>query len=100
MTRILFISHYSFLYGSNRSLESLITYFKRKGEHVEVLLPSKGLFYSYLLKNHINVHAFLFFYEAFYIKFKMKYFSLPLLWIYNLFAFPVLLYKISRLKGE
>lgn len=98
--KVLFTSHYSFLYGSNRSLESLIKYFKKENIQVEVLLPSKGLFYKELEKEQIKVHSFLFFYGALYIKKQIKYLSLPLLWIYNLLAFPFLLYKISKINPD
>lgn len=59
--KILFISHYSFLYGSNRSLDSLVDAFIEKGEDVSVLLPSKGKFYYHLKEKGVNVNAFRFF---------------------------------------
>lgn len=98
--KILFMSHYSFLYGSNRSLESLIMYFRKQNIQVEVLLPSKGVFYKQLQENQIKVYAFRFFYEVLYVKWKLKYLSLPILWLYDLLAFPFLLYKISRINPD
>ena len=68
-----------FLYGSNRSLDSLIDYFKDNGDNVEVLLPSKGAFYKHLKGKGIRVRAIRFFYEVLYVKWNKKYLSLPLL---------------------
>ena len=98
--KILFVSHYSFLYGSNRSLDSLIDYFISQGEDVEVLLPSKGKFYFHLKDKGVKVHALLFFYEVMYVKWNKKYLSLPLLWIYNLLMFPLLLWKAKQINPE
>lgn len=98
--KILFISHYSFLYGSNRSLDSLVDAFIEKGEDVSVLLPSKGKFYYHLKEKGVNVYAFRFFYEVLYVKFNRKYLSLPLLWIFNLLMMPFLIFKIKRLAPD
>ena len=100
MKKILFISHYSGLLGSNLSLESIVLYFKEKGMDVSVLLPSKGAFYSRLKGKNINVIRSNFFYYAFYIKYNIKYFSLPLLWLYNLIALPFLILKIWNAKPD
>ena len=94
--KILFVSHYSFLYGSNRSLDSLIDYFRGKGEDVEVLLPSKGKFFEHLKSKGIKVHSLRFFYEVMYVKWNKKYLSLPILWIYNAMVFPLLLWKVKK----
>lgn len=96
--KILFLSHYSFLYGSNRSLDSLIDFFIEKGHNVEVLLPTKGEFYHHLEKKNVKVHAFMFLYEVLYYKWNKKYLSLPLLWIYDLLSFPLLIFVISRIS--
>ncbi len=98
--KILFLSHYSFLYGSNRSLFSLVKYFQKRGEDVTVLLPSKGKFYEYLQEHGYNVHSFMFIYESLYIKNNIKYLSLPLLWLYNLLIFPFLIYKIHKINPD
>lgn len=98
--KILFVSHYSFLYGSNRSLDSLIDYFIDQGENVEVLLPSKGKFYVHLKGKGVKVHALRFFYEVMYVKWNKKYLSLPLLWIYNLLMFPFLLWKVKKINPD
>ena len=89
--KILFSSHYSFLYGSNRSMDSLIDYFTQRGCDVEVLLPSKQAFVEHLENKGIKTYIFKFFYEAMYVKWNKKYLSLPILWIYNLLSFPFLL---------
>lgn len=98
--KILFITHYSFLLGSNRSLDSLITFFRQEGIDVSVLLPSKGLFYKHLIKKNIVVHSFKFFYEVMYIKKNWKYLTLPFLWIYNIAVFPLLLLKIWKISPD
>ena len=98
--KILFLSHYCGLLGSNRSLDSLITYFISKGEDVSILLPSKGDFYQHLQKIGRDVHSFMFIYETLYIKKNKKYLSLPLLWVYNLIALPFLLYKIKIINPD
>lgn len=98
--KILFLSHYSSLYGANRSLESLIMHFQKQGIDIEVLLPSKGEFYKLLLKSRIKVHSFMFLYEIMYVKLNVKYLSLPLLWLYDLLVFPFLLYKIHQINPD
>lgn len=98
--KILFVSHYSFLYGSNRSLDSLINYFRGKGEDVEVLLPSKGKFFEHLKSKGIKVHSLRFFYEVMYVKWNKKYLSLPILWIYNAMVFPLLLWKVKKIAPD
>lgn len=98
--KILFLSHYSFLYGSNKSLTSLINYYSQKGEQVEVMLPSKGEFYKYLLSQNVQVHNFMFLYEILYYKLNKKYLSLPLLWIYDLIVFPFLCLKIFTINPD
>ena len=98
--KILFVSHYSFLYGSNRSLDSLIDYFHGKGDDVEVLLPTKGKFYEHLRNKDIMVHTLRFFYEVMYVKWNKKYLSLPILWIYNLMMFPLLLWKVKKIAPD
>ena len=98
--KILFVSHYSFLYGSNRSLDSLIDYFKYQGIDVEVLLPSRGKFFEHLRNKEVKVHVLRFFYEVMYIKWNKKYLSLPILWIYNLMMFPLLLWKVKKIAPD
>lgn len=98
--KVLFVSHYSFLYGSNRSLDSLIDYFKDQGIEVEVLLPSKGKFFKHLKNKGIKVHTFRFFYEVMYVKWNKKYLSLPILWVYNLITFPILLWKVRKIAPD
>lgn len=98
--KILFVSHYSFLYGSNRSLDSLIDYFDRQQIDIEVLLPSRGIFFEHLKNKGIKVHFFRFFYEVMYVKWNKKYLSLPILWIYNLMVFPLLLWKVKKIAPD
>ena len=98
--KILFLSHYCGLLGSNRSLDSLITYFVNRGEKVSVLLPSQGEFYQHLRSLGRDVHSFLFVYETLYVKKNKKYLSLPILWLYNLLALPFLLFKIRKIDPD
>ena len=98
--KILFVSHYSFLYGSNRSLDSLIEYFRKKGDDVEVLLPSKGKFYTHLIEKGVPVHVIRFFYEVLYVKWNKKYLSLPILWLYNLLMAPLVMWKIKQISPD
>lgn len=98
--KILFISHYSALYGANRSLESLISYFKQQQIEVEVLLPSKGEMYKRLQHNGVKTHAFMFLYEVLYVKLNIKYLTLPFLWLYDLFMFPFLLSIIKHINPD
>ena len=92
--KILFISHYCGFLGSNRSLASIIMYFRDKGIDVEVLLPTRRDFYQYLKNEGIKTYSFFFIFESLYVKKNKKYLSLPILWIYDLLAFPFLLLKI------
>lgn len=98
--KILFLSHYCGLLGSNRSLDSLITYFVNRGENISVLLPSRGDFYQHLKSLGRDVHSFLFVYETLYVKKNKKYLSLPILWLYNLLVFPFLLFKIQKMDPD
>lgn len=98
--KILFISHYSFLYGSNRSLCSLVDFFQKKGECVSVILPSKGEFYKYLVNQGVKVYTFPFLYEVLYYKWNKKYLTLPLLWLYDSVMFPILVYKIAKINPD
>lgn len=98
--KILFVSHFSFLYGANRSLESLVMYFNSKGINVEVLLPTRGKFYDRLEERGIKVYTFRFFYEVMYVKMNPKYLSLPILWLYNLIAFPFLVCKVRKINPD
>lgn len=98
--KILFLSHYSGLLGSNRSLDSLITFFVNRGEDVCVMLPSKGDFYQHLKSLRRKVHYFKFVYETLYVKKNKKYLALPILWVYNLLVLPFLLYKIKKINPD
>lgn len=98
--KILFISHYCGFLGSNRSLASIIMYFRDKGIDVEVLLPTRRDFYQYLKKEGIKTYSFLFIFESLYVKKNKKYLSLPILWIYDLLAFPFLLLKIWMINPD
>lgn len=98
--KVLFLSHYSGLLGSNRSLASIVCYFKRQGVDVSVLLPKRGPFFDYLQSMNIPVLKFCFFYETLYYKWNRKYLLLPMLWLYNFIAFPFLLIKIKKLNPD
>lgn len=75
-------------------------HFREKGINVEVLLPTRGAFYQYLKKEFVKVHCFLFIYESLYVKKNKKYLSLPVIWLYNIFVFPFLIYKIRGINPD
>lgn len=81
-------------------MDSLISFFKSKGDDVEVLLPSKGRFYSYLIEKGVKVSAIRFFYEVLYYKWNKKYLSLPILWLYNLIMAPFVIWTIKKINPD
>lgn len=96
--KVLFISHYSDLYGSNMSMYSIVKYFKSKGVPVSVLFPQDGMLARMMQEDGISIHFFKIVHEACYVKFNKKYLVLPILWMYNLLAFPILLLKVKKIN--
>ena len=94
--RILFISNYSQLYGANRSLLSVIEYFKQNGDEVCLLLPSKGNLISLLEERDIPKIVIPFFSQIFYYKKNVKYIILPLLILCTLLVLPYIIYVIKK----
>lgn len=98
--KILFISHYSDLYGSNMSMYSIVKYFKSKGVSVSVLFPQDGILARMMQDDGISTHFFRIVHEACYVKFNKKYLLLPILWTYNIFVFPILLLKVKKINPD
>lgn len=98
--KVLFITHYSTLYGSNMSLYSLVRYFRDKGKEVSVLFPSKGILYDRMKEDGIEVLSIRFFYNVLYIRKSLKFISIPLLWLYDLLVFPYLVYRVSKINPD
>lgn len=82
------------------SLYSVVRYFKKKGLEVTALFPTEGILCQKMRDNGIEVKIFRFVYEVCYVKRNLKYLSLPLLWFYDFFAFPLLLWKIHRIDPD
>lgn len=98
--RILFIAHNTHLLGATKSMQSVLRYFKQMNVDVHVLMPHKGELYKEMQLDGIKAHTFLFFFTVLYVKWNLKYLSLPLLWVYNFVAFPFLLYKIRKINPD
>lgn len=99
--RILFVSAYSELYGANRSLMTLATYFsKRPGVKVAVIMPKRGDLTAELAKKGIESVVTPYFAQLFYWKWQLKYLSLPLLFLYSLFMFPAFVRKVRRFNPD
>ena len=95
--KIQFITHYSDMYGANRSFLTLINHFANLEDfEISVLLPSRGSMTVELEKRSIKYQIFPFFGLFLYLRFKTKYLAVPFLWIYNFFIFPFLFFKIKR----
>lgn len=95
--RILFITNYPILYGANRSLLSLLEYFRKQGEDVCLLLPKEGDLSHKLLEENIKYIRFPYLSSLFIYK---KDWTLPqqliifLLKVMTLLLFPFLLIRI------
>lgn len=98
--RILFISKYSQLYGANRSLLTLVEYFKSQGEEVCVMLPKEGDMGNILNTKNITHFKFPYFSQILYYKKSLKFLSLPLLILYDFIIFPILLFKIKKYNPD
>jgi len=89
--KILFIANYGDLYGANRSLLSVIKYFKENGSQVLVFVPSKGGMSTALAHLEVETCVIPFFSSFLYVKYKLKYLLWPLLLIFNSFSFIYIL---------
>ena len=98
--KVLFITHYSTTYGSNMSMYSLVRYFKDKGKSVSVLFPSKGILYQRMKEDNLDVHVIRFFYNILYYRISARFLSIPLLWLYDIMLFPVVLYKVNKIMPD
>ena len=98
--RILFVSNYSQLYGANRSLLSVVEYFKQNGDEVCLLLPSKGNLTTLLEDKGISKIVIPYFSQIFYYKKNVKYIILPVLILYTLLVFPYILYVVKKYNPD
>lgn len=94
------MAHNTHLLGANKSMQSVLSYFIRHGEEVHLLTPNKKGIYIEAIKDGVSVHSFLFFYVTLYVKWNLKYLSIPILWLYNLLVSPLLLYKIWKINPD
>nr|WP_321453621.1 glycosyltransferase [uncultured Carboxylicivirga sp.] len=98
--RIQFISNYGQLYGANRSLLTLVNYFKHRGYEVKVLLPKKGGMSQELDKLNIDFDIIPYFSAFLYVKLRLKYLVLPMFWIMNVFSFPIIYRNIKEFNPD
>ena len=98
--RILFFSSYGDLYGANRSLLSIAIHLKGSGHQVFVFLPRKGEMAVSLQKAGIEVIYFPFYSGFLYYKFLLKHTLVPLLFLWDLLVFPVILLKSHKVKPD
>lgn len=98
--KLLFISKYSQLYGANRSLLTLVEYFKAQGDDVCVMLPQKGNMGESLNAKNITQINFPYFSQILYYKHSLKFLLLPILILYDIIIFPLLLYKIKKYNPD
>lgn len=96
--RVLFISNYGDLYGANRSLLSLVRFFKEKGCEILVFVPKKGGMSKALDELDVRFKVLPYFSSFLYVKFKMKYILWPLLVILNIPVFFLLVSNAYRFK--
>jgi len=98
--KLLFISKYSQLYGANRSLLTLVEYFKAQGDDVCVMLPQKGNMGESLNAKNIMQINFPYFSQILYYKHSLKFLLLPILILYDIIIFPLLLHKIKKYNPD
>lgn len=98
--KILFISKYSQLYGANRSLLTIVEYFKTQGDEVCVMIPTKGDFGESLKRKGISYFNIPYFSQILYFKKSLKFLSLPLLFIYDIFIFPLIIIKVKKYNPD
>jgi L-malate glycosyltransferase len=99
--KIIFITHYSDLYGANRSLLTLIEYFHLSENYeVKVLLPSKGTMANRLKEIGIPYEIMYFYGSFLYIRPKLKHIIVPILGLFNLLIIPFLLKIVRRFSPD
>ena len=98
--RILFFANYSLLYGANRSMLTLLRYLKKKGCEIKVMLPHHGEVEEELTASGIDYEVFRLFNQFLYVKFDRKYILLPLLILWDILVFPLILYKARRFRPD
>lgn len=98
--RILFFSSYGDLYGANRSLLSIAIHLKDRGHQVFVFLPRKGEMVVSLQKAGIEVIYFPFYAGFLYYKLLLKHLLVPLLFLWDVLVFPMILRKSYQVKPD
>lgn len=101
--KILFITNYPLLYGANRSLLSLLEYFKAKGEEVCLLIPRKGGMTDEL--SRLGIHYMAIPYMSSFLYYKkynsvVKAIGKPLLVLATFFILPLILFKVWRYNPD
>ena len=100
MMRILFISNYSELYGANRSLLTIIDYFKSRGHEVTLMLPKHGGIEKVLEQKDIPFVIINCFTQLYYYKPQIKYLVLPFLVAQTYLRFSWIKEFASRFKPD
>lgn len=101
--RVLFITNFHLLYGANRSLLSLMDYFKKQGSEVCMLLNKKGDLNTELERKRINYII------APYLPSILYYKHFERIWLYfakiisdavTIIVFPYILFRVWRYKPD
>jgi len=95
--KVLFITHYSDMYGANKSFADLVLGLRDKGVEPIVLIPKKGFLNSFFEKENIKVKT-LFFYP--WVLWSRKYYGIPFKILYNLIKYPYLILFIKKNKFD
>lgn len=99
--RILFISHYSELYGANRSLLTLLEYYNKRADYViRLLLPSRGNLVKELKKKDIGNEVIPYISQLWYYKLNVKYLLQPFLILFTIVMLPYIVYRVYRFKPD
>ena len=99
--RILFISHYSELYGANRSLLTLLEYFNKRADYViRLLVPSNGNLVKELKTKDIGYEIIPYISQLWYYKLNIKYLIQPFLILFTIVMLPYIVYRVHRFKPD
>ncbi len=88
------------MYGANRSLFSLIKYFKDNDYDVNVLLPSNGSMTDKLKEIEVPFTIFPYYSAFLYLRPVAKHLLVPALAVVDLFVFPFLVHKIKKFNPD
>lgn len=98
--KILFMSNYSGLYGANRSMLTIVEYFKNKGHDVFLILPEHGEIENELKERAINYNVISCFTQLYYYKLQLKYLALPFLVLFSFFQLPKIKKQVRDFKPD